>query len=192
MKRNTILTFICSLIPGAGQMYQGYMKRGLSLVLIFMLPLFVGYFLPPVIAFAAVAYMYSFFDSMNLHSRLKETGAVTYTEPEDDEFVVHLDWLEQSELKTLLDGRHHLLGWALIAAGVAALYQSLIRPILEAILETMHFEGPAANAIWSIMHRLPNLVMAGVLVCGGLWLIRGPKKKEPEEEYKEYRGQDDD
>ena len=35
MLKNGFLTFCCAFIPGAGQMYQGYMKRGLSLILIF-------------------------------------------------------------------------------------------------------------------------------------------------------------
>ena len=29
MKKNGILTLLFAFIPGAGQMYQGYMKRGL-------------------------------------------------------------------------------------------------------------------------------------------------------------------
>ena len=33
MKKNGILTLLFAFIPGAGQMYQGYMKRGLSLML---------------------------------------------------------------------------------------------------------------------------------------------------------------
>ena len=32
MKKNGILTFLFAFVPGAGQMYQGYMKRGLSLI----------------------------------------------------------------------------------------------------------------------------------------------------------------
>ena len=32
MLKNGFLTFCCAFIPGAGQMYQGYMKRGLSLI----------------------------------------------------------------------------------------------------------------------------------------------------------------
>ena len=32
MKKNGILTLLFACIPGAGQMYQGYMKRGLSLI----------------------------------------------------------------------------------------------------------------------------------------------------------------
>ena len=35
MKKNLFLTFCFSFIPGAGQMYQAYMKRGLSIMIIF-------------------------------------------------------------------------------------------------------------------------------------------------------------
>ena len=31
MKKNGFLTFIFACIPGAGQMYYGYMQRGLSI-----------------------------------------------------------------------------------------------------------------------------------------------------------------
>ena len=37
MKKNAFLTFIFACIPGAGQMYYGYMKRGLSMITIFCL-----------------------------------------------------------------------------------------------------------------------------------------------------------
>ena len=34
MKKNGLLTFIFACIPGAGQMYYGYMQRGLSIAMI--------------------------------------------------------------------------------------------------------------------------------------------------------------
>ena len=37
MMKNGILTFLFAFCPGAGQMYQGYMKRGLSLITMFCL-----------------------------------------------------------------------------------------------------------------------------------------------------------
>ena len=33
MKKNGFLTFIFACIPGAGQMYYGYMQRGLSIAI---------------------------------------------------------------------------------------------------------------------------------------------------------------
>lgn len=192
MKRNSILTFFFSLVPGAGQMYQGYMKRGLSLTLVFVLPIFLAYaFMPPLLAFSAVAYMYSFFDSLNLHAKLKESGSADYREIQDDDFVVHLSCLQNTDFKRIVNGQHHLLGWGLIAIGVVTAYRSLILPILENLLQYLEYEGPLANAIWSIIRHLPNLTAAVILVLVGMWLIRGPKQK-PEEEYEEYKGEEND
>ena len=42
MMKNGILTFIFAFCPGAGQMYQGYMKRGLSLITMFCLSIVIG------------------------------------------------------------------------------------------------------------------------------------------------------
>ena len=51
MKKNAFLTFIFACIPGAGQMYYGYMKRGTSLLVYFYLvagdPKPDGFLLPP-------------------------------------------------------------------------------------------------------------------------------------------------
>ena len=44
--KNGFLLFIASCLSGCGQMYQGYMKRGVSLLLAFVLVIFVStYFL---------------------------------------------------------------------------------------------------------------------------------------------------
>ena len=42
MMKNGILTFLFAFCPGAGQMYQGYMKRGLSLITMFCLFIMAG------------------------------------------------------------------------------------------------------------------------------------------------------
>ena len=55
MIKNGFLTFCFSFIPGAGQMYQGYMKRGLSQVTAFVLLIALGAgIFGPIAVFAAV------------------------------------------------------------------------------------------------------------------------------------------
>lgn len=62
MKKNGILTLLFACIPGAGQMYQGYMKRGLSLITMFCLFIIVGSAtgLDALVVGCIVVYMYSF------------------------------------------------------------------------------------------------------------------------------------
>ena len=85
MLKNGFLTFCCAFIPGAGQMYQGYMKRGLSLILTACLIGMVGSLLNPVLLLLVVLWMYSFFDTFNLRAQI-----IADTAPEDD-YLVHFD-----------------------------------------------------------------------------------------------------
>ena len=39
-KKNRLFTFFCSLIPGAGEMYLGFFKHGLSVMTLFFLLMF--------------------------------------------------------------------------------------------------------------------------------------------------------
>lgn len=49
MKKNAFLTFIFACIPGAGQMYYGYMKRGTSLLVYFCLFIMLGAIISPLV-----------------------------------------------------------------------------------------------------------------------------------------------
>ena len=72
MKKNILLTFMFSFIPGAGQMYQEYMKRGLSIMILAAMFLTLAaitgsiIFIMPIIIIAA----YSFFDTYNIRNRI--------------------------------------------------------------------------------------------------------------------------
>ena len=41
-KRNQFFNFFISCVPGAGQMYQGFLKRGTSLMTIFFIEIFLA------------------------------------------------------------------------------------------------------------------------------------------------------
>lgn len=60
MKKNGILTLLFAFIPGAGQMYQGYMKRGLSLMLMAAAISMAAMLIPPIAFALLVVFMYAF------------------------------------------------------------------------------------------------------------------------------------
>ncbi len=188
MKRNAFLTFLFALIPGAGQMFQGYMKRGLSLILMFVLPIMVGALvMPTLMALAAVVYMYSFFDAMNLHSQLKDSGMTTYSDIKNDDYLVHMNGLFSGDLHKLAGGKHHLIGWGLIALGILALYQTTLLPMLESLLQLL-----PENVYWSlrnVVRGIPSAAVAVLLVIVGIWLVRG-SKKNADQEYPYYKGEE--
>ena len=120
MKKNGILTFLFAFVPGAGQMYQGYMKRGLSLITLFFLCIMAGMLLlEPLVLTALIVWMYSFFDTFNLRAQF-----IAGTAPADD-YLVHFN-TKDARLTLFFRDSHKLVGWALIALGAMVAYQNII------------------------------------------------------------------
>ena len=120
--KNGFLLFLTSCLSGCGQMYQGYMKRGLSLLLAFFLVIFVStyFYLGTLALFLPVIWLYAFFDSYSLRSQL-----AAGTAPEDA-FLFGLSDMDSKRLGELLRKRHSLIGWVLVAVGVYMLYDMLM------------------------------------------------------------------
>ena len=190
MLKNGFLTFCCAFIPGAGQMYQGYMKRGLSLILTACCIGMVSSLLNPVLLLLVVVWMYSFFDTFNLRAQI---GAGTA--PQDD-YLVHINWKDKRMQDFMMDS-HKLLGWALIAFGALIAYQSLIMNILGDLVYRWGHSSPVFRALYLVMASLPDVVVCVVLIVCGVWLVKGPrtaKKPQPadeaDEEFTEYQPQE--
>lgn len=167
MKKNALLTFLFACIPGAGQMYYGYMQRGLSLISMFMGCLFLGWVASPLALTMGIVWMYSFFDTYDLIRRMAAG------DPREDSLLLVGDL---SDLKKLIPQHNRLLGWGLIALGVWALYDQLLEDLLFDLLAHTIGNGHA----WQIINGIPTLVVAVVLILAGLWLLglRPPKKPD--------------
>ena len=152
MKKNGFLTFLFACIPGAGQMYYGYMQRGLSLLALFCLGFGLSAIIGPLVLICPIVWMYSFFDTYDLIRRM------TQGTPREDSLLL-LDGLES--LRGMLPTGRRLLGWALIALGVWALYSSLVEPVIIYVLG------------WYAADIVPTLVVAGLLIAAGCWLLFG-------------------
>ena len=130
MMKNGILTFLFAFCPGAGQMYQGYMKRGLSLITMFCVAFGAGTLLGVLYVAMPIVWMYSFFDTFNLRAQI---GAGTASQ---DDYLVHINWHDQRMEQFMLDS-HKLLGWGLIAlgAGFRAVRSPIPGPALRALYQ---------------------------------------------------------
>ena len=169
MKKNGILTLLFACIPGAGQMYQGYMKRGLSLITMFCLFIIVGSTtgLDALVVGCIVVYMYSFFDTLNLRAQLAAEKA-----PEDD-YLVHFDW-HDARMTQFMGESHKLVGWLLIAFGALIAYQNLIMNTLGDLVYRWGHSSPVFRALYLVMDSLPDVVVCVVLIVCGVWLVKGP------------------
>lgn len=183
MKKNGILTFLFAFVPGAGQMYQGYMKRGLSLITMFCLCIMAGMLLEPLVLTALIVWMYSFFDTFNLRAQF-----IAGTAPADD-YLVHFN-TKDARLTLFFRDSHKLVGWALIALGAMVAYQNIIMRVLGDVMWRWGQNNPFFRAVYLMLEQLPQIVTCVALIVCGLWLVRGPKGKkaeEPEDEdFREY------
>lgn len=170
MKKNGILTFLFAFVPGAGQMYQGYMKRGLSLITLFFLCIMAGMLLlEPLVLTALIVWMYSFFDTFNLRAQF-----IAGTAPADD-YLVHFN-TKDARLTLFFRDSHKLVGWALIAFGALIAYENIIMNLLNDVLWRWGRDSVVFRAFYLVMDRLPDVVLCVALILCGAWLVRGPQK----------------
>lgn len=167
MLKNGLLTLLFAFIPGAGQMYQGYMKRGLSLMLMCCVICVLAVLFSPIAFFLLLVFMYSFFDTLNLRAQIALGNA-----PADD-YLVHLDPKDKRLARLLLDS-HKLVGWLLIAFGALIAYQNLIMNILGDLVYRWGHSSPVFRALYLVMASLPDVVVCVVLIVCGVWLVKGP------------------
>ena len=174
MKKNAFLTFIFACIPGAGQMYYGYMKRGTSLLVYFCLFIMLGAIISPLVVGVAVVYMFSFFDTYDL---IRHMAA---GEPKEDSLLVPGNY---EEIKKLLPQHNRLIGWGLVGIGVWALYDTFISNWLYTLLCNLVGNGYA----YDIITGIPNVVIAALLIFAGLKLLGlHPEKKNRDDELPPY------
>lgn len=157
MKKSMFLTFCFSFIPGAGQMYQGYMKRGLSLMIllglafaltsIISMPLFA---IPIPIIFA-----YSFFDTYNIRNKIGTDLQ------EKDAFIWESTSIGDAINKLNMKKKSTWIGVILIFIGVYLLFNSVIRQLAYNYdIEWLYI------SIRTIMDYLPPILIA--VVCIGV------------------------
>ena len=157
MKKNALLTFLFACIPGAGQMYYGYMQRGLALISLFCVTFLLGSLAGPLVVTMGIVWMYSFFDTYDLIRHLAAG------DPKPDGLLLLGDW---SDLKTLVPKHNRLLGWGLIVLGVWALYDLFIENLLYELLARI-----SPDLAWSVVGGIPTVVVAAALSAAGIWLL---------------------
>lgn len=120
MKRSAFLNFIFACIPGVGFMYNGLIKKGISIFIIFILGiqvpeiLYMG-FLTPIVVLPI--WFYSFFKTFDIYKRINEGEYI------EDNVVIGQETLET----IIIDKKYKkYIGIALIVLGTFALARSVM------------------------------------------------------------------
>lgn len=159
--------FIFSLLPGAGELYMGFRKMGLSIMILFfgtiacasMLNINALIFLLPIIWF------YSFF---NVHN-IKCLSDEEFMSLEDD-YIFHIEALVEDN-KSLVKKYRSTLAFLLIIFGISGLWNVLTFWLAGLIPETIY------AYIQDFGYQLPSLVISILLIVIGIKLIKGKREE---------------
>lgn len=175
-KKRGFWTFCFSLIPGAGEMYIGFLKQGVSIMAMFALWLAfcsyarfeIGLFILPILWF------YSFF---HVHNLVSLPDAEFYAQ-EDEFLFIHMDRI--FGVDKWERGKVKFIAVALIFIGGYTILSTLWRTLWSVLPTWLYRE------LSEVRNGLPRIVISLILIAFGIYLIRGKKEKldkEPEVVY---------
>ena len=153
-------------------MYQGLMKRGASLMALFAGVIMVATmaYLSALVFLLPVIWFYAFFDTLN---RINMTVEELRIQPDAFLFVgAYPSKGTPAGIAKLLDGRHTLLGVALILFAVWLALKLVVDQILSPYIP---------YEIRRMVDRLPSLLIPVLCIVIGVKLLSGGKKSTYDE-----------
>lgn len=179
MKKNSFLTFICACLPGFGQMYLGYMKRGVSLTSVFWLVIFISAFFntPIFIIILPIIWAYSFFDTFNIRNLTPEQLANF-----PDRYIISSKEINQiSKNFPSLQNKNFskIIGYILIFIGAYAVYNFLLNTFSNSIF---YF----STTIYYFLTNLPSFIIFLFVIILGVRMIGASKKSASSNTTEEY------
>ncbi|HWQ71578.1 MAG TPA: hypothetical protein VN370_04570 [Desulfitobacteriaceae bacterium] len=169
-KRNKFLTIMFSLLPGAGHMFMGFMKMGLSMMSLFCFIIFLSSWLNigPLLFILPILWFYSFFDCINKRYSSDEEFILL-----DDHFLYSIDKL--IETNSIIFQKHRLFaGILLLFFGIYLLWSNIINNLYG------HIPSHIYSMLINIKYLMPQTVLGIIIVVIGVRLIVG-KKRENED-----------
>ncbi|MFA5675082.1 MAG: hypothetical protein WDA65_00985 [Christensenellales bacterium] len=166
-KRNKLLTVLFSLIPGAGHMFMGFMKHGVSVMSLFFLIILLSSWLGigALLYVLPVLWFYSFFGSINI----AWTDDTRFAEIEDRCLIATENF---SNINSRLAGRGGIyLGILLLYFGVHLILSNTVSKLYYVL------QPEIANMLSSIVHTIPQIFISAVIIIIGVKLIAGKKKE---------------
>lgn len=190
--KNKFLTFFFALLPGAGQMYHGLMRRGISIMFLFcgVIALATVTYMPVIAVLTPIIWFYSFFDAVNRMNmsveelKMLEDNYLFYDQTPKMPGKI----AQNSTFQKIFKERHFIIGWTLIALAVWIFLNLLFRGGYWPGSMWYDLVGEHAyRAIRNILDLIPSLLIPVICIVIGVKLITGErKKKQDPPRYDEY------
>lgn len=177
LKKNKFLTVLFAIHPGVSQMYQGLMKKGISMMIIFygIIAAAATLYLPIIAIAIPILWFYSFFDAINrINYTVDELKAV-----EDKFFMLDIDTNGSKTIK-LFKNKHLFIGWGLLIVGIYVILNITIFSDYD--LMNRIFGENATYYLREIKYMIPQMIIPIVCLVIGIKLIMGGKNKKSKSE----------
>lgn len=172
-KKNRFWSFVFSLCPGAGHMYMGFMKMGLSFLLGFMISIALVSLtgLDVLAVIPIVIYIYAFFHANNIASLNDEQFYAL-----EDEYLLGFDSIGAARFQ--LDRKSRGIAAAvLILIGISMLWNVGFGMLWNYV----GHDNPVLRLIYYTMRDdVPRILIAIAIIWFGTMLLRGKKVSEEE------------
>lgn len=166
-EKSKFLTFCFSMLPGAGHMYIGFMKMGLSLMAAFFFLIFLSSWLDigPLLFLLPLIWFYSFFDCMNKRYSTEEEFLLL-----EDNYLFSLDELVKID-KNIFKKHSLFSGIVLLLLGAYLIWNNIIHSL------SRYIPDPLFNFLNNITRVAPQIIIGVAIITVGAKLIIGKKKE---------------
>jgi len=170
-KKPGFLTFLFSLIPGAAEMYMGFMKMGISLLALFLAICAISSIFSTLGILAVLVWFYAFFHARKL---------VHLSDDDFEKVNDHYIWEEFDDLTGLKTGSssNKVLAWILIVLGIAIIWEN-VSDYLYLLIPNSQW-----NTLAPFVRSIPQVAIAVLIIVVGVKLIKGKKKELTKEDGK--------
>lgn len=171
-KKNRFFTFCFSCLPGAAEMYMGFMKMGVSLMLLFFAVIMLATWLNQgvIIMIGVVIWFYGFFHANHLAGLNDEDFNMV-----KDEYLLGMD--EILGIRSMAEKNYKWIAGILIFLGVCFLWNSM-EDLLRDILPEMYQFIP--RMMWRVGNYIPSFVIGLGIIYVGIKMISGKRVSLPD------------
>ena len=166
-RKNRFFTFIFSLLPGAAEMYMGFLKNGLTLMVLFFLsfvPMVFFSSLEFLMALGVVIWFFGFFHARNYASM---------TDAEFDAMEDKYIWEEFPEFRNVKIANttvKKVIAGILILLGCGQLWNYFSSVLFHMIPDALW------DTVYPIVREIPQFVFAVLFIAIGIHMIKGKKR----------------
>lgn len=164
-KKSRFWTFWFSFLPGAAEMYMGFMKMGVSLLSLFFASIFVAYIIDigPLLCVTCIIWFYGFFHARNM-ARL---SSAELNELEDT-YIVNCELFTSDKVKKVFVNQK-IIAWTFIIIGGFLVWKAGFSSMSRLLPDGWYW----------IVRDMEQILLRLILGCGTIWagimMIRGKK-----------------